>query len=81
MNFQEIIKILKKIDRKILTIVVKGLKVSLIVCLIASYILLTYTTIGKPNAYYIGMSLLKSGLFFIVAFVIYGLAFNKIIND
>ena len=81
MNFQEIIKNIKKIDKKIVTIIINGLKVSLIFCLIASFILVTYNTVGEPNAYYIGISLLKSGLFFIVAFIIYGVAFNKIIND
>ena len=73
--------ILSKLDKKVLTIVRNGLKGSLIFCLIASFILVTYNTIGEPNAYYIGISLLKSGLFFIVAFIIYGVAFNKIINE
>ncbi len=81
MNFQEIIKNIKKLDKKIVTIIINGLKVSLIFCLIASFILVTYNTIGEPNTYYIGISLLKSGLFFIVAFIIYGIAFNKIINE
>ena len=70
-----------ELDKKVLTIVRNGLKGSLIFCLIASFILVTYNTIGEPNAYYIGISLLKSGLFFIVAFIIYGVAFNKIINE
>lgn len=81
MNFQEIKKRLKQLDKKVLTIVRNGLKGSLIFCLIASFILVTYNTIGEPNAYCIGISLLKSGLFFIVAFIIYGVAFNKIINE
>lgn len=81
MSFQEIIKNIKQIDRKILTIVKNGLKASLIFCLLASYILVTYTTIGQPNAYYIGISLLKSGLFFITAFIIFGISFNKILKN
>ena len=81
MNFQKIIKKIKHIDKKVLTIVKKGLKVSFIFCLISSFILVTYNTIGEPNAYYIGMSLLKSGLFFIVGFIICGIAFNKIMNE
>lgn len=81
MNFQEIMNSIKQIDIKILTIVQKGINASLIFCLIASFILATYTTIGEPNAYYIGISLLKSGLFFIVGFIICGIAFNKIIRD
>ena len=81
MNFQEIIKNIKQIDKRILAIVRNGLEVSLIFCLIASFILVTYNTIGEPNAYYIGMSLLKSGLFFIVGFIICGIAFSKIISE
>ena len=81
MNFQEIIKSIKQIDKKILKIIKNGLKGSFIFCLIASYILITYTTIGEPNAYYIGISLLKSGLFFITGFIICGFAFNKILSD
>ncbi len=81
MNFQEIKKNIKQIDKKIMTIVKNGLKGSFIFCLIASFILVIYTTIGEPNAYYIGISLLKSGMFFIVGFIICGLAFNKIIRD
>lgn len=81
MNFHEIIKNIKQIDKKILEIIKNGLKFSTIFCLIASYILVIYTTIGDSNTYYIGISLLKSGLFFIVGFIICGIAFNKIIRD
>ena len=81
MNFQEIKKKLKQLDKKVLTIVGNVLKGSLIFCLIAIFILVTYNTIGEPNAYYIGISLLKSGLFFIVGFLICGVAFNKIMGE
>ena len=81
MNFQEIIKNIKQIDKKVISIVKNGLKGSFVFCLIASYILATYTTIGEPNAYYIGISLFKSGLFFIVGFVICGVAFSRIMKE
>ena len=81
MNFQEIIKNIKHIDEKVLAKVKKGLKVSFIFCLLAILILVTYNTIGEPNAYYIGLSLLKSGLFFVVGFIICGVAFSKIMNE
>lgn len=81
MNFQEIKKSLKQLDKEVLTIVRNGLKGSLIFCLIASLILVTYNTMGEPNAYYIGISLLKSGLFFVVGFLICGVAFNKIMSE
>lgn len=81
MNFQEIIKSVKQIDKKILKIIKNGLKFSFVFCLIANYILATYTALGEPNAYYIGMSLLKSGLFFMAGFIICGFAFNRIISE
>lgn len=78
MNFQEILKSVKKIDKKVLSIVSNGLKGSFIFCLIASLILVAYTTIGDINAYYIGISLIKSSLYYIVAFIAFGFYFNKI---
>lgn len=81
MKFHEIIKNIKEIDKKILAIVNKGLKGSFIFCLIAVFVLVTYTSIGEPIAYYIGISLLKTSFFYVVGFIICGLAFNKIIND
>jgi uncharacterized membrane protein len=81
MNFQIIIKNIKKIDKKILKIVKTGLTWSFVFCLIASYVLVIYAIMGEPNAYYIGLSLFKSGLFFIVGFIICGVAFNRIMND
>lgn len=81
MSFQEIIKNIKIIDKNILKIVKNGLKFSIVFCLIAIYILTIYTVLGAPHTYYIGMSLLKSGLFYIVGFIICGIAFNKIIGE
>lgn len=81
MNFQKNFKNIKQVDKKILKIVRNGIKFSFIFCLVASYILVTYIAQGEPNAYYIGIQFLKSGLFFIAGFIICGMAFNKIIND
>lgn len=78
MNFQEIIKSIKQIDKKVLLIVNNGLIGSFIFCLIASLILAAYTTIGDINAYYIGIALFKSSLYYIVAFIAFGFYFNKI---
>ncbi len=80
MNFQDIIKNVRQIDKKILKIVKNGLKFSTVFCLIAIYVLVLYITLGNPYTYYIGMSLLKSGLFYLVSFIICGIAFNKIIG-
>lgn len=78
MKIQEIIKNVKNIDKKILTIVKNGLKWSFILCLIASLILVIYTKIGEPNAFYIGIALFKSSLYYIVGCIIFGFYFNRI---
>ncbi|MCR5146043.1 MAG: hypothetical protein K6B70_01665 [Clostridia bacterium] len=78
MNFQKIIKDIKKIDKKIMDIVKSGLKISFILCLIAIFVLGTYLTIGEPHAFYIGIALFKSGLYYIIGCVIFGFYFNKI---
>lgn len=78
MNFQEIIKSVKQLDKKVLTIVKNGLKGAFIFSLIASLILVIYTTIGEPNAYYIGIAIFKSSLYYIVGSIIFGFYFNRI---
>ena len=72
------IKDLERADKKILSIVKNGLKCSFIVCLMACLILATYTTIGEISAYYIGIALFKSSLYYIVGCIIFGFYFNKI---
>ena len=74
-------KIIKGIDKKIYKIMKNGIKFSFVFCLIASLILVTYCENYNPNTYNIGVSLFKSGLFFLSTFVMCGFAFNKIIND
>lgn len=81
MKISKILEYKKNIDKNILRIVKNGLKISFVFCLFAVFVLATYTTIGEPNVYYIGISLLKSGMFYIVGFIIFGIAFNKIIRD
>ena len=81
MNFQKIIKNITEIDKNVINIIKNGLKGSFIFCLIAIFILATYTSVGEPIAFYIGISLLKTGLFYVVGVIVCGMAFNKIIND
>ncbi|MBR2786580.1 MAG: hypothetical protein IKD76_03700 [Clostridia bacterium] len=81
MNIKEIVKNMKNIDKKVLRIVQTGIKFSFVFCLIASFLLVTYTTRETLNAYYIGMSLFKSSLFFIVGFIACGVAFNSIMKE
>ena len=82
MNFQKNFKDIKQIDNKVLAIVRNGLKISLIFCLIASFILAIYLTNGySTEGYYIGISVFKSSLFYMVGFIICGCAFNKILKE
>ena len=82
MNFRNYFKDIKQIDNKVLAIVKNGLKISLIFCLIASFILAIYLTNGYIiEGYYIGISVFKSSLFYMVGFIICGFAFNKILKE
>lgn len=75
------IKSLSHIDKKILKIMKSGLIYSFLFCILAALILLAYEFSNLPTLFYVGISLFKSGLFFIVAFTICGFAFNKIIHE
>ena len=69
----------KSFDCLTLKIMRYGLYFSLFFCLFAATILLVYDIFyADPNLFYIGFSLIKSGIFFAVAFLIYGFAFDTI---
>ena len=78
MKIQGVLKNIKQLDKKVLTIVKNGLKWSFILCLIASLLLVTYTKIGEPNTYYIGITLFKSSLYYMVGCIVFGWCFNGI---
>ncbi len=78
MNIQKAIKDLKDLDSKILLLMKKGITISFIFCLFSTYILYVSNISNDSKIFYIGISLLKSSLFFIVGFVICGVAFNTI---
>ena len=73
---------LKKMDSSILFLMRSGVKFSCFVNLIANIILLTYDFIyTSPMVYYIGISLFRTSLFFMVGFIICGFAFSKITKE
>lgn len=80
-NINILLKRLSNIDKKILKIMKIGLKFSFYFCILATLILFTYNFLYLPALFYTGISLLQSGLFFIVSFTICGFAFDKIIHD
>ncbi len=70
---------LKKIDNSVLGLMKSGIRFSFAMNILANLILLTYDfIITSPAVYYVGISLFKSSLFFMVGFVICGFAFSKI---
>lgn len=80
-NFKVLLKSILNIDKKILIIMKTGLKYSFYFCIFATLVLLTYEFFNLPTLFYAGISLLKSGLFFIATFTIFGFAFDKITHE
>lgn len=69
----------KKMDNSILNLVKSGIRFSSFISILSILILLTYDFVyTSPSIYYIGISLFRSSLFFMVGFVICGFAFSKI---
>ncbi len=75
------LKIIKKIDKKILHIGSVGLKFSLLISLISIMMLSFYHCTDILFQYEIGMFLLRIGLLFSCFFIICVLAFDKIVKD
>ena len=72
----------KKMDNSILSLIKSGLKFCFGLSIVSDLILLAYDFLyTSPILYYIGISLFKTSLFFMVGFIICGLAFHKIIED
>ncbi len=72
----------KKMDHTIVSLMKNGVRFSFGIIVIATITLLTYSYFyTSPLVYYIGLSLFKAGLFFIVGFIIGAFAFNKIKGD
>ena len=59
----------KKIDKSILRIVIEGLKYCMLFLLLPILVLIFYNIRPFPSLYYIGISLLKSCIFFITMFI------------
>ena len=69
----------KKIEPSILLLMKSGLKFSFCINIFANLILLTYDFVYiSPQIYYIGISLFRTSLFFMVGFIICGFAFSEI---
>lgn len=72
----------KKLDKTIFNLMKSGIQYNFGLLLISCFILLTYDFIyTSPLIYYIGISLFRASLFFIVGFIICSISFNKIKKD
>jgi len=79
---QQLIKKIKELDKSIICIMKKGVIFSFIIAILSALILITYKVCYiSPDLYYIGLSLFQTSLMFIVIFIIYGLAFDKILKE
>ena len=70
------------IDKKVKKIMLDGIKFSFIICLFSTLILSLY--ISSNNTYllfYLGISLFKSSTTFMVIFFVYGILFNKLLQE
>ena len=72
---------IKTLDSNISRIMINGFKFSFIIALLATYLLLTYRLANIPNLFYIGITLLKTSLHFLVAFFIGAISFNTILKE
>lgn len=76
---QSMINRLKEIDKPVIKIMKYGFNFSLFVCMISAIILIIYdTTYHSPDLYSIGIQTFKTGLIFLVEFVICGVAMDTI---
>jgi len=65
-------------EQKIRKILTHGIEFSLFVCLLSSFILVAYHYYTNPDLYYIGLSVFRLGLFFVVEFIICAVAVDTI---
>jgi len=79
---KQLLKEFKNMDHSILCLIKQGVNYSFILSIISSIILLIYDYIlQKPLVYYIGLSLFKTSIFFMVGFIICGFAFQRISKE
>lgn len=71
----------KKLDSSISKVCNNGLKFCFLLSLIATLVLCVYLSIHNPILFYMGLSLIKSALFFMVFFIICAIAIDTIKKD
>lgn len=71
----------RKFDLQIQAIVKKSFKIYFMILFISISMLFTYIVFQNPLLYWIGISILKSVLFFIAFTIMYSFAFDKILKQ
>ena len=69
---------LKKLDSSIVRVCVNGIKYCFLLTLSSVLLLSVYLTLPSLGLFYVGMSLFKSSLFFMVFFIICAIAIDTI---
>ena len=67
----------KRFNNLIIDIIKKGVYFCLILSILSIFILIIYNAYPTPNLFYIGISLLKSAMFYSVSFIVFGFLFNN----
>lgn len=76
---KNIINSFKNLENITYKIMKKGIQYCFILCIISSIILFAYKIfLSSPNIYYIGLSLLKLSIYFIVEFIVCGFVVDNI---
>ena len=77
--FKDIINVFNELDKETKKIMYYGIWFSIAFCIVATIILITYIRfLAIPDLFYIGMQMIRTGIIFIVAFIICGIAVDKI---
>ncbi len=70
----------KNMDKQVHKLYLNGLKFCLVLMLLSIFILTLYLSVHNPYIFYIGISLVKTSLFYTVFFIICALAIDTIKN-
>lgn len=77
--FKKYINSFNSLENKTFKIMKNGIKFCFLLCIISCIILLTYILSSQnPSTYYIGLSLFKLSIYFMVDFIICGFVVDKI---
>ena len=77
MKYKSLFDVFKVVNEKVIHIMKRGIAFSSLLCILATFILSLYCVNAVPSAFYIGISLLKSSMFFVTMFLVCGVIFSS----